>query len=248
MFICRKYSGIGGCPIRVSPSRWFVRAAGEWYAGDARTVTIVGLKADGGGEESDCSSDDLSILLRLQGPEALAEVRRCAQLRKNVKRGGRFKDKALAWFISGTLWKHMNDFRAVGGSQCHYPRKRSRWVDVVCLSAVLSKKQLRGRSLSRSAKQYLHDATQQALHTAPISWLYRLFIFCLLLPLFLPLRLLLLLLLPFAVPREARCARGGQVRLDRRFSAFDRGTVHLRRHSHRLGGRPGSTSRDVRKA
>lgn len=49
-------------------------AGGEWYAGESRTVTVVGLKAEGGGEESDCNSQDLSILLRLQGPEALAEV------------------------------------------------------------------------------------------------------------------------------------------------------------------------------
>lgn len=48
---------------------------GEWYAEEARTVTVVGLTAAGGGEESDCNSQDLSILLRLQGPEALAEVK-----------------------------------------------------------------------------------------------------------------------------------------------------------------------------
>ncbi|CAM9166423.1 unnamed protein product [Scytosiphon promiscuus] len=44
----------------------------EWYAGEARTVTIIGLEKGKGGEESDCDSGNLSILLRLQGPEALA--------------------------------------------------------------------------------------------------------------------------------------------------------------------------------
>ncbi|CAN0306434.1 unnamed protein product, partial [Ectocarpus sp. 12 AP-2014] len=39
-----------------------------------RTVTVVGLKAQGEGEESDCNSQNLSILVRLQGPEALAEA------------------------------------------------------------------------------------------------------------------------------------------------------------------------------
>ena len=37
-------------------------------------MTVVGLKAKGDGEESDCDSHDISILARLQGPEALAEV------------------------------------------------------------------------------------------------------------------------------------------------------------------------------
>lgn len=46
-----------------------------WRSGEARTVTVVGLKAEGGGEESDCDSHDISILLRLQGPEALSEVK-----------------------------------------------------------------------------------------------------------------------------------------------------------------------------
>ncbi len=58
------------CPIS-----WCFRVAGEWYAEDTRTVTIVGLRAEGNGEQSNCNSHDLSILLRLQGPEALAEVR-----------------------------------------------------------------------------------------------------------------------------------------------------------------------------
>lgn len=48
--------------------------ADVWYAGESRTVTVVGLKAEGGGEESDCDSHDVSILIRQQGPEALAEV------------------------------------------------------------------------------------------------------------------------------------------------------------------------------
>lgn len=47
---------------------------GVWHAGESKTVTVVGLKADGGGEESDCDSHNISILVRLQGPEALAEV------------------------------------------------------------------------------------------------------------------------------------------------------------------------------
>lgn len=38
-------------------------------------MTVVGLKAEGGGEESDCDSHDISILARLQGPEALSEVK-----------------------------------------------------------------------------------------------------------------------------------------------------------------------------
>lgn len=37
-------------------------------------MTIVGLKEGGDGEESDCNAEDLSMLFRLQGPEALAEV------------------------------------------------------------------------------------------------------------------------------------------------------------------------------
>lgn len=45
-----------------------------WYAGESKTVTVLGLKADGQGKESNCNSEDLSLLLRLQGPEALAEV------------------------------------------------------------------------------------------------------------------------------------------------------------------------------
>ncbi|CAM9947552.1 unnamed protein product, partial [Ectocarpus fasciculatus] len=46
----------------------------EWSARESRTVTVVGLKAEGEGEESDCNSQNLSILVRLQGPEALAEA------------------------------------------------------------------------------------------------------------------------------------------------------------------------------
>lgn len=47
----------------------------EWHAGKPRMVNVVGLREGGGGELSDCNSQDLSMLLRLQGPEALAEVR-----------------------------------------------------------------------------------------------------------------------------------------------------------------------------
>ena len=46
----------------------------EWNAGTPGTVTVVGLAEGGGGELSGCNSQDLSMLLRLQGPEALAEV------------------------------------------------------------------------------------------------------------------------------------------------------------------------------
>jgi len=35
---------------------------------------VLGLRDGGEGEESDCNSQDLSLLLRLQGPEAFAEV------------------------------------------------------------------------------------------------------------------------------------------------------------------------------
>lgn len=51
-----------------------IGAAGVWHSGGSKTVTVVGLKAKGDGEESDCDSHDISILARLQGPEALAEV------------------------------------------------------------------------------------------------------------------------------------------------------------------------------
>ncbi len=37
-------------------------------------MTVLGLRDGGEGEESDCNSQDLSMLLRLEGPEALAEV------------------------------------------------------------------------------------------------------------------------------------------------------------------------------
>lgn len=48
-----------------------------WNVGESRTVTVLGLNGEGdgdGGEESDCNSEDITMLLRLQGPEALAEV------------------------------------------------------------------------------------------------------------------------------------------------------------------------------
>ncbi|CAN0389991.1 unnamed protein product [Pylaiella littoralis] len=38
-------------------------------------VNVVGLAEGGDGELSDCNSQDLSMLVRLQGPEALAEIR-----------------------------------------------------------------------------------------------------------------------------------------------------------------------------
>lgn len=46
----------------------------EWSAGTPGMVTVVGLREGADGELSDCNSRDLSMLLRLQGPEALAEV------------------------------------------------------------------------------------------------------------------------------------------------------------------------------
>lgn len=46
----------------------------EWHAGKPRMVNVVGMREGGGGELSDCNSKDLSMLVRLQGPEALAEV------------------------------------------------------------------------------------------------------------------------------------------------------------------------------
>lgn len=46
----------------------------EWHAGDVQTVTVVGLRDGGDGKEADCDARDLSMLLRLQGEEALAEV------------------------------------------------------------------------------------------------------------------------------------------------------------------------------
>lgn len=45
-----------------------------WHAGEAQTVTVVGLREGGEGEEADCNAQDLSMLFRLQGEEALAEV------------------------------------------------------------------------------------------------------------------------------------------------------------------------------
>lgn len=47
---------------------------GEWVAGELKTVTVIGLRDQGHGEESDCDARDLTMLLRLQGPEAIAEV------------------------------------------------------------------------------------------------------------------------------------------------------------------------------
>lgn len=46
----------------------------EWGAGTPGMMTVVGLREGADGELSDCNSRDLSMLLRLQGPEALAEV------------------------------------------------------------------------------------------------------------------------------------------------------------------------------
>ncbi|CAM9780585.1 unnamed protein product [Ascophyllum nodosum] len=48
--------------------------AGDWYAGEARLIKVIGLREEGDGEEADCNAEDLSILLRMQGPEALAEA------------------------------------------------------------------------------------------------------------------------------------------------------------------------------
>eukprot|EP00752_Nemacystus_decipiens_P005505 g4981.t1 len=66
-------SGVGGADA-------MAEAAGprdpthEWRVGEPRMVNVVGLREGGGGELSDCNSEDLSMLLRLQGPEALAEA------------------------------------------------------------------------------------------------------------------------------------------------------------------------------
>ncbi|CBJ31518.1 expressed unknown protein [Ectocarpus siliculosus] len=46
----------------------------EWSAGTPGMMTVVGLREGADGELSDCNSRDLSMLLRLQGPEALAEA------------------------------------------------------------------------------------------------------------------------------------------------------------------------------
>lgn len=49
----------------------------RWTANESRIVTVLGLKEqgeNGRGEEADCDASNLSMLLRLQGPEALAEV------------------------------------------------------------------------------------------------------------------------------------------------------------------------------
>ncbi|CAM9444106.1 unnamed protein product, partial [Ectocarpus sp. 12 AP-2014] len=49
-------------------------APDEWSAGTPGMMTVVGLREGADGELSDCNSRDLSMLLRLQGPEALAEA------------------------------------------------------------------------------------------------------------------------------------------------------------------------------
>ncbi|CAM9836849.1 unnamed protein product [Scytosiphon promiscuus] len=46
----------------------------QWTAGTVAAVNVVGLREGGNGEMSDCDSEDLSMLVRFQGPEALAEV------------------------------------------------------------------------------------------------------------------------------------------------------------------------------
>lgn len=61
-------AGVGGAGSQTQP--------GEWHAGESGMVNVVGLREGGGGELSDCNGRDLSMLLRLQGPEALAEVGR----------------------------------------------------------------------------------------------------------------------------------------------------------------------------
>ncbi|CAN0079946.1 unnamed protein product, partial [Pylaiella littoralis] len=46
----------------------------EWHTETSGMVNVIGLAEGGNGELSDCSSQDLSMLVRLQGPEALAEA------------------------------------------------------------------------------------------------------------------------------------------------------------------------------
>lgn len=64
--------------------------ARDWRAGESRIVKILGLKDQddqcetrevSGVEQADCEGSNLSMLVRLQGPEALAEVRICTVLR-----------------------------------------------------------------------------------------------------------------------------------------------------------------------
>lgn len=60
-------------------------------------MTIIGLEEGGGGKESDCDSGNLSILLRLQGPEALALVRtfHYADFRSGLGSGARLEKLML---------------------------------------------------------------------------------------------------------------------------------------------------------
>lgn len=48
--------------------------AGDWQAGETRVLKVIGLREGGDGEQADCNAADLSILIRIQGPEALAQV------------------------------------------------------------------------------------------------------------------------------------------------------------------------------
>lgn len=68
--------GSGGTANNQTQSAEWRGGKHEWYSGEPRMVNVVGLREGGGGELSGCNSQDLSMLLRLQGPEALAEVRR----------------------------------------------------------------------------------------------------------------------------------------------------------------------------
>lgn len=48
--------------------------------GASRTITVAGLRAEGEGQEVGCDASNLSMLFRLQGPEALAQVPFCWML------------------------------------------------------------------------------------------------------------------------------------------------------------------------
>lgn len=64
----------GGVVGGVEPGTGVDTPPNPWRAGTAAMVNVVGLREGGDGEMSDCNSEDLSMLLRFQGPEALAEV------------------------------------------------------------------------------------------------------------------------------------------------------------------------------
>lgn len=73
----RGIAAVGGDAENMAEAAGGRDAAHEWYAGEPRMVNVVGMSEGHGGELADCNSKDLSMLLRLQGPEALAEVRGC---------------------------------------------------------------------------------------------------------------------------------------------------------------------------